>query len=216
MTYQAVLFDLDGTLLNTLEDLADSMNAAVGRLGFPPHPLEAYNYFVGDGIVNMARRALPENHRDDATTARCVDLMRQIYTEHWHDKTVPYPGIPELLDALAARGLRMAILSNKPHDFTVLCVEKLLPSWSFDTVQGVSETVPPKPDPTGARAVAARLGLPPGAFLYLGDTNTDMQTANASGMFAVGACWGFRPPEELRANGAQALIETPAQLLDLL
>jgi len=216
VSYRAVLLDLDGTLLDTLEDLADSMNAAVGRLGFPPHPVAAYRYFVGDGVVNMALRALPEDHRDEATVARCVEEMRRIYAEHWADKTRPYPGVPELLDALAERGVGTAVLSNKPDDSTRLCVAKLLPRWRFDAVLGVSEAVPPKPDPTGVRRIAAQLGVPPAEFLYLGDTNTDMQTATEAGMFAVGALWGFRTADELLASGAKVLIERPGDLLGLL
>ena len=216
VSYRAVLFDLDGTLLDTLEDLADSMNAALQQLGFPPHPLAPYKYFVGDGVTNLVMRALPEAHREEATVAQAVGLMRSHYAEHWADKTRPYPGVPELLDALGARGVRMAVLSNKPDDSTKLCVAKLLPSWRFDAVIGASKAVPPKPDPTGVREVVARLGVPVEEFLYLGDTNTDMQTANAAGMFAVGALWGFRPAEELREAGARALIERPADLLKLL
>jgi len=211
-----VLFDLDGTLLDTLEDLADSMNAALRQLGFPPHPLEPYKYFVGDGVVNLVARALPEGHRDETTVARAVELMRSIYGEHWADKTRPYPGVPELLDALVERGVKMAVLSNKPNDSTQLCVAKLLPNWRFDAVIGQSKTIPPKPDPSGVREIVARLGVPVEQFLYLGDTNTDMQTANAAGMFPVGALWGFRPAEELREAGARVLIERPGDLLGLL
>jgi len=216
VNYRAVLFDLDGTLLDTLEDLADSTNAALAQLGFPPHPLDAYRYFVGDGVTNLIVRTLPEAHRDEATVGRTMDLMRRIYGEHWADKTRPYPGVPELLGALAARGVKMAVLSNKPDDSTKLCVAKLLPHWRFDAVIGQSTTVPPKPDLAGVRQIVATLGVPVGQFLYLGDTNTDMQTANAAGMFAVGALWGFRTAEELRAAGAKVLIEKPTELLDLL
>lgn len=211
-----MLFDLDGTLLDTLEDLANSTNAALSQLGFPPHPIDAYRYFVGDGVRNLILRTLPEAHRDEATVAKAVDLMRRIYGEHWADKTRPYPGVPELLDALAERGVKVAVLSNKPDDTTKLCVARLLPRWRFDAVIGQSKSVPPKPDLAGVRAVVAQLAVPAEQFLYLGDTNTDMQTANAAGMFAVGALWGFRPADELREAGAKMLIERPADLLDLL
>lgn len=211
-----MLFDLDGTLLDTLEDLADSTNAALAQLGLPPHPLDAYRYFVGDGVRNLILRTLPEGHRDEATVAKAVELMRSIYAEHWADKTRPYPGVPELLDAVAGRGVKMAVLSNKPDDSTRQCVEKLLPRWRFDAVVGQSKAVPPKPDLAGVRQIVADLGVPVEQFLYLGDTNTDMQTANAAGMFAVGALWGFRTAEELREAGARVLIEEPANLLKLL
>lgn len=211
-----MLFDLDGTLLDTLEDLADSTNAALRQLGFPPHPTDAYRYFVGDGVTNLILRTLPEAHRDEPTVARAVDLMRRLYGEHWADKTRPYPGVPELLDALVARGVKMAVLSNKPHESTLLCVDRLLPRWRFHAVIGQSKAVPPKPDLAGVRTIIAQLGVPAEQFLYLGDTNTDMATANAAGMFAVGVLWGFRPADELREAGARVLIARPTDLLDLL
>ena len=216
MTDRAILFDLDGTLLDTLDDLADATNAALARQGLPAHPVEEFKYFVGDGMRNLILRTLPEASRDEATLARTIDAFREEYGRNWADKTRPYPGVADLLDAITERGVPKAILSNKPHEFTQLCVGKLLPDWSFEIVQGVSETTPPKPDPSGALRIADELGVPPARFLYVGDTNTDMQTATAAGMFAVGVTWGFRPAAELTANGAQTLIDTPAELLDLL
>jgi len=216
MAYKAVLFDLDGTLLDTLEDLADSMNVVLRRFGFPEHPVEPYKYFVGDGVDNLVLRTLPEAHRDPATVQLCMAAMREEYARRWADKTHPYDGIPELLDALTARGIRMAVLSNKPDDFTKLCVARLLPRWRFGLVAGMRPSGPKKPDPAGARAAAEHFGLRPAEVLYLGDTNTDMQTAVAAGMFPVGALWGFRTADELVANGAKVLIEKPLDLLQLL
>ena len=216
MKYKAVLFDLDGTLLDTLEDLADSMNAVLSGFGFPRRPVAAYRYFVGDGMRMLALRALPESHRDGGTLDEAIERMRAQYARRWDNKTRPYPGIDELLDALAERGVAAAVLSNKPDEFTKLCVSKLLPDWRFEAAQGVSERCPPKPDPAGAMAVSERMGVPPGQFLYLGDTNTDMRTANAAGMFPVGAAWGFRTPDELRESGAAAVIDHPMDLLELL
>jgi len=216
MSYKAVLFDLDGTLLDTLEDLADATNEVMATLGFPTHPIDAFRYFVGDGMKNLLLRCLPEARRDEATLAQAIGMFREAYGRNWADKTRPYDGVPELLDALTGRGVPMAVLSNKPHEFTKLCVARLLPRWAFAAVQGVSETNPPKPDPGGARAITEHLGVAPAEFLYVGDTNTDMKTAAAAGMFAVGVTWGFRPPEELLANGARALIDTPSELLALL
>jgi phosphoglycolate phosphatase len=216
MNFRAVLFDLDGTLLDTLDDLADSTNLALRQLGLPPHPVESYKYFVGDGIDNLARRAAPEDRRDRATLDECVKLTRENYSARWAEKTRPYDGIPDLLEALTERGIPMAVFSNKPDEFTQLCVARLLPDWRFDTVLGAVPTRPKKPDPAGALQIAKRLQLDPAAMVYLGDTDTDMQTAVAAGMFPVGALWGFRTAEELRGNGARVLIERPGDLLRIL
>jgi len=216
MPYDAVLFDLDGTLLDTLADLADSGNWALGQLGFAEHPTESYKYFVGDGVENLARRALPAGRSDAATVARCAELVREAYARRWAEKTRPYRGIPELLDALVMRGMPMAVLSNKPDDFTRLCVERLLPRWRFAEIVGARASLARKPDPAGALLIAERLGVAPAEVLYLGDTNTDMQTAVAAGMFPVGALWGFRTADELTASGAQRLVGSPRELVELL
>ena len=216
MGCQAVLFDLDGTLLDTLEDLADSVNAVLRRLGFPEHPAEAYKYFVGQGFPVLAERALPPGERSPARIAECVAQAKAEYGRRWSRLTRPYPGIPPLLDELAGRGVRLAILSNKPHEFTVEMVRHFLPRWRFEAVLGGRAGVPAKPDPTTSLEVCARLGLPPARVAYVGDSGTDMQTARRAGMYAVGVLWGFREREELLADGAQVLIERPAGLLPLL
>ena len=213
MKFKAVLFDLDGTLLNTLNDLADSMNATLGRLGFPEHPADAYRYFVGDGVGELCRRALPRDGADEATIKKAVVMMREEYGRRWNQKTRPYVGVPELLEELTGRRVKMAVLSNKPDDFTKLCVKQLLGSWRFDVVKGLDENIRKKPDPSGALLVARTLGMVPADFVYLGDTNTDMQTAVAAGMFPAGALWGFRTAEELTASGARVLIAKPMELL---
>lgn len=214
--YQAVLFDLDGTLLDTVQDLADSVNIVLDRLGFPRHNIQAYKYFVGDGVEELARRALPEDHRDQATVARSTAAIREEYSKRWANNTRPYKGIPELLDALTADSVPMAILSNKPDDSTKITVARLLPKWRFDRIVGASPSVAMKPHPGAALAIAHSLNIPPAAFLYLGDTGTDMKTARAAGMYPVGALWGFRTAEELTESGAKRIIEHPGQLLDLL
>jgi len=213
---RAVLFDLDGTLLNTLEDLADSANGALGELGFPGHPVDSYRYFVGDGMENLVRRVLPKDHRDAATFARLLELTRREYSNRWSTKTQPYPGIPDFLDWLAGHCVPMAVLSNKPHEFTRLCVTSLLPRWSFQVIQGATPTLPKKPDPAAALAIASTMGVSPAVMLYLGDTNTDMRTAISAGMFPVGALWGFRTAEELTASGARVLVETPLEVARLI
>jgi len=216
VTWKAVLFDLDGTLLDTLDDLADSMNAALESLGFPGYDAPAYRYFVGGGLDTMARNVLPENHWHPVTIDKCVARFREEYAARRLDKTRPYDGVPDLLDTLAARGIRLAVLSNKPDDFTRQLVTDLLPARRFEVIMGACAELPTKPDPTSALLVADRMHLEPPNFLYLGDSNIDMQTANAAGMFPVGVLWGFRDESELRQTGARALLREPTELLGLL
>jgi phosphoglycolate phosphatase len=215
--FKAVLFDLDGTLLDTIEDLTDSMNAALARLGFPGHSSEACKQLVGEGVEHFAVGALPsEAGRDEAMVERCVGLMREEYRKRWAAKTRPYDGIAELLDALVGRGLGLAVLSNKADDFTKMMVSYFLPEWRFETVVGARPGVARKPDPAPALRVAEELGLAPGEIMFLGDSKTDMETARAAGMFPVGALWGFRSAEELLASGARNLIRRPDEFLGLI
>jgi len=216
MPYKAILFDLDGTLLNTLEDLGDAANRVLAARGFPTHTLDEYRYFIGNGTATLITRALPQGKRNDDTIRACLKAFREDYGRNWKVKTKPYDGITEMLDELTVRGLKTAVLSNKSHEFTKRCVAHLLPNWTFDMVLGHRNTVPLKPDPAGALQVAERLNIAPREFLYLGDSGVDMKTAMAAGMFPVGVLWGFRPAEELRKNGARALIERPSELLNLL
>ncbi|OGR03549.1 MAG: HAD family hydrolase [Deltaproteobacteria bacterium RIFOXYD12_FULL_50_9] len=215
-TIEAVIFDLDGTLLDTLADLADSVNRVLLGKGLPDHPLDAYRYFVGEGATMLIRRALPKSHQDEATIQAFLNCFIADYSKNWHVSTRPYPGIPEMLTQLASRDLQLAVLSNKPDDFTKLCVTRFLPATGFAAVFGQRPETARKPDPAGALAIARLLDLPPAAFLYLGDTGIDMETAKVAGMFAVGATWGFRPAAELLQHGAQEVINHPAELINLL
>ena len=216
MKFKAVLFDLDGTLLDTIEDLTDSMNIVLNRLGFSGHSADTCKKFVGDGVEMFALRALPETHRHEKTVTACVAGLREEYRKRWSLKTRPYVGIPELLDGLTKRNLKLSVLSNKPDDSTKEMVAELLPKWHFDPVFGALTSVPKKPDPTLALEISRELDVPPEEFLYLGDTATDMITATATGMFPVGALWGFRTAEELRVSGAEAIVEYPTDVLELL
>ncbi len=216
MSIKGVCFDLDGTLLDTLADLADSMNRTLERHGLPTHPVEAYKTFVGNGLTVLVRRAAPAAEGDDDLARQLIDGMRAEYAKRWAERTRPYDGVPEMLNALEARGVAMGILSNKPHDFTELCVAELLPHWKFQVVLGVSETTPAKPDPTGLKNLCSEMGLDRSEFLYVGDTNTDVETAKAGGLVAVGVLWGFRGADELTAAGADTLIAHPVELLELL
>lgn len=216
MPVRGCLFDLDGTLINSLEDLANSTNYALMERGFPVHPLDDYRYMVGNGVTLLCERALPPYAR----TPEQVRTLRQIYQahymEHGMDMTRPYPGITGMLLQLKARKLRMAVLTNKPHDAAVAIVERMFGPDMFDVIIGQREGRPIKPDPTTAFEAIELMGLQPGECAYLGDSGVDMQTAEAAGVRGVGVLWGFRDADELMDNGASALIRSPEELLPLL
>jgi phosphoglycolate phosphatase len=212
--FQAILFDLDGTLLDTLADIARAANAGLKELGFPTHPVENYKRFVGDGAGCLARRVLPADHQNDQTVKRCRDIIRDEYAKCWADNTKPYPGVPELLDELQARGVPMAVLSNKPDEATRAVVKGYFPDCCFRVVRGAMPSVPIKPDPAGALLIAEELDIQARRFVYLGDTDTDMRTAVAAGMFPAAALWGFRTADELTANGAKVLLKKPQEVLN--
>ena len=216
MKFKAVVFDLDGTLLDTLEDLADSMNNVLAKNNYPIHKVELYKYFVGNGIRNLVERTFPEGKRNNENVDRGLSAMREEYSSRWSNKTKPYIGIAEMLSALVDEGLKITILSNKPDDFTKLMVKKLLPDWNFKLVFGERHGINKKPDPAGALEIAHTLGVQPRECLYLGDTGVDMQTAVSAGMYPAGVLWGFRKAEELVENGARILIANPTDVLDLL
>jgi phosphoglycolate phosphatase len=211
-----LIFDLDGTLLDTLDDLADSGNAALDALGLPQHPVDAYRYFVGLGIEELVRRMLPESRRDPATLQEATGLTAGEYKRRWKDKTRPYEGVPELLEDLRRRGLPVCVLSNKPQVYTDLTVAEFFPGRPFAIVRGARPEVPNKPHPAGALALAGELGLTPGAVVFVGDSATDMRTARGAGMLPVGVLWGFRDAAELTENGARHLIDRPDRLLTVL
>ncbi len=216
MKYKAIIFDLDGTLLDTIKDLALTVNAVLKRNSFREHPVEAYRYFVGDGIEKLVQRAFPAESiagRKELTVF--VNAVIEEYSRRWSDHTVPYPGVPGLLNYLERRQIPKAIFTNKPHQFALLTVEKLLPEWSFAEVCGITDGMPRKPDPFGAMQIAETLRLNPREIIYLGDTDTDMRTAIAGGFYPVGALWGFRQKEELLAGGAQKLADSPADVIEL-
>ena len=216
MNYKAVIFDLDGTLLNTLEDIADSANFVLSQFGFPQHNLQTYKYFVGEGIEKLVRRALPKEKNEENFIAQCITLMREEYSKRWANKTLPYPEVPKILDILTSRKIKMAILSNKPDDFTNEMVTKFFLKWQFSIIQGEKPFVPKKPDPSAALGIAEKLKLPPHRFLFLGDSEVDMKTALAAGMYPVGVLWGFRTAEELIAGGAKVLIKNSEDLISII
>jgi len=211
MPIRAVIFDLDGTLLNTLDDLADAANAVLSALGYPVHPVERYKQFVGDGVAMLIKRALPADAAADEQKA--LDLMHVEYKARLHGKTRPYPGIPALLDALRARNIAMAVLSNKLDRFARATVEDFFGRWPWAAIMGESQRYPRKPDPAGALAIAEKLGIPPAQFLFVGDSPMDMACALGAGMTPVGVTWGFRARPTLEAAGGKIFIDAPIDLL---
>lgn len=207
------IFDLDGTLLNTLRSLANSFNRALSELGFPTHPVQDYRYFIGDGQRKCIERILPRHACTEDNISRMMRTQEADYTLSWQEDAAPYDGILPLLEELHAAGLPLAVLSNKNHPFTVQCVEHFFPNIRFDRVMGFSEAIPHKPDPTGALAVAEGFGLEPAEIAFVGDTRTDMTTAVASGMVGVGVLWGFREQRELNEAGARHIIGYPPELI---
>ena len=214
--FSAVLFDLDGTLANSLYDIADAMNRTLLRFDCSIYDYESYRYFVGRGLKDLVIQCLPEERRGEKEVDEVLAVMMEEYGKSYVDKTVLYDGIPELLDALVAKDYKLTVLSNKADELTQQVAEHLLSDWPFDIILGATEHFPRKPAADSALHIAGELGVAPENMLYLGDTNIDMQTANAAGMYAVGVTWGFRPRKELEENGAKMIIDFPLDLLKII
>ncbi len=237
--HRAVLFDLDGTLADTLATIANVANFALRSLALPEHPIAAYKQFVGDGIVELCWRVLPRGgeatgaiggagdrlvtpQADDRHTAERLALHAELlarararYATHYLDGARLYGGIAELLAALAQRGARLGVLSNKPDALTKRSIEGLGIAAYFTVIAGQRDEQPPKPDPAGAFAIAQELGVAPSEVLYVGDTSTDMETARRAGFAAVGVRWGFRSEQELVEHGARWIVSHPREILAL-
>jgi len=212
--FAAVVFDLDGTLADTLQDLADATNWGLSQLGFPVHPLPSYRYMVGAGRTELCRRALPVDRQD--LVEKLATMMTDYYAKHCFDTTRPYPGIIELLRKLAGDGIKLAVLSNKPQSFVELTMKTLFGDFHFDQVLGDGPELPRKPDPSGALLIAKRLGIATDRFAYVGDTSIDMETANRAGMYAIGVSWGFRERQELMDSGAKVIVITCDELYEVI
>lgn len=212
MKFKAVIFDMDGTLLDTLEDIGYSANRVLEKRGLPLHSIDSYRYFVGEGARKLMQYVLPGETAEDSLLEECLGDFLEVYAKNWNHHTRLYEGIDELLEYLQKQSIERSILSNKPDDFTKLAYDEFLSTWEFGIVMGTSDSTPSKPDPAGALRIAEKLGLLPEEILLLGDTRIDMQTAEAAGMYGVGATWGFRPRDELIRFGAKALVDRPVDL----
>ncbi len=211
--FGAAIFDLDGTLIDSLVDIANAANEVLIEHGRDAVPIERYRTLVGDGVGVLMERLIPEVATDPALLATCTSSFARHYEEHWNKTSKPYEGIPLLLKSLSAIGMPMAVLSNKPDGFTRRCIDYFFPTIAFAVVLGHSERFPKKPHPASSLWLADFLGTPADRIAYVGDTNTDMKTAVAAGFFAMGVAWGFRTREELYQSGARVVYDQPSQLL---
>ena len=210
--YRAAIFDLDGTLLNTLEDLADSGNELLAAYGKPPHSVQEYRYLVGNGWRKLIERILPDASPKQIDEA--LVLYKAIYDKCLTGKTKPYDGIPEMISALQAKGVRLAVCTNKHISAAEVLLQKYFPAGVFDAVEGDCSGIPRKPDPTHVNILLEKLDVLPEETVYLGDSGVDMQTATNARVLPVGALWGFRDKDELLENGAKILLSNPMELLD--
>lgn len=207
------MFDLDGTLLNTLSDIASSVNEILARNDYPQHPLQAYAIMVGNGFPTLIRRALPADRMPDAQRLdKLVAYARQIYQERMLEDTIPYPGIIQALHTLASRDYSLSVLSNKPDNLTKALIRHFFPEIPFSLVTGGSADFPLKPDPSMALHMLETIKIRPENCVYAGDSCVDMETAHRAAMPSLGAAWGFRGGEELAECGASRVINHPYQI----
>ncbi len=212
---KAVIFDLDGTLADTLADLADSCNFALSSCGFPNHPLEKYKYFVGNGIPKLTEKIIPEDKLNEENHKRVYTAFLNRYSEHYVDKTVPYDGILTTLNSLKESGCKIAVVSNKAQEMCEKVINKLFGN-IFDAVVGKREDYPAKPDPTLTLNTVASLKVNPDECVFIGDSGVDMKTATNSGIKSIGVLWGFRTKEELLENNANYLAAFPEEIIDII
>ncbi len=209
----AVVFDLDGTLLDTLDDIASSANRVLAAHGFPARDREAYRGFVGDGSAVLMTRALPPDRRSEEDVRAAFQAFLEDYGRNWHNATRPYEGIVDLLRRLRARGIGLAVVTNKPHRFAGIMVAHYFGDFPFHPILGQVQGIPKKPHPGQALDAAAALGATPETCVFLGDSAVDMETARRAGMTPIGAAWGFRTRRELLEAGAAAVIDHPLDML---
>lgn len=212
---KAALFDLDGTLTNSLKDLATAVNFAITKNGYPEQPLEKFNMFVGDGMLKMVERAIAPSTVSDERLLFLKEEFMGYYSNHYADYTTSYDGVPELLIALKNKGIKIAVVTNKDTDMAIALLNKVYGNM-FDYVIGKQDGLAAKPAPDSTFMAMKALGVEPDECVFLGDSGVDMQTAVNSGATAVGVTWGFRSKEELMANGAQHIIDVPNELINIL
>ncbi len=211
MAYTSVIFDLDGTLVDTLVDLADTCNEVLDYYHFPTHPTTAFKTFVGDGLQMLIKRILPVDTAE-RVLLQCCESFTLLYSQNWKRNSCPYEGISDMLSALNKHNVKLAVLSNKPHEFAKLFVEEFFPAGLFSIVYGQRNGFPKKPDPTVALGIASQFGSRPEDTLFVGDSGLDIQTGKAAGMSTAGVSWGFRGAKELADNDADTIVHNPLEL----
>lgn len=211
---KTIIFDLDGTLIDSLEDIAVCMNKVLEELNLPIHKIDDYKYFVGSGVDVLVNNALKDSSQEIKNEV--LKRFKKEYDQQLHAKTKPYEGIYELLDELKKLDYNLAVLSNKPHDFTIAYVDYLFKDYNFKEVHGQKQEVPRKPDPIGAINIAKALNIPCSEIFFVGDTMVDMQTAKSANMKAIGVLWGFRDEKELRDFGADFIVSNPLEILKII
>lgn len=212
MKTELVIFDLDGTLVNTIADLATASNYALAACGYPTHHISAYPFYVGNGITKLIERALPSEARNDDEIERVKRIFREYYDEHLTDASEPYPGIPELLHELRFRDVKLAVVSNKYQSAVERIIERLFPGIEWVAIIGQKPGIPTKPDPSMVFQVLLKSPVSKGAVMFVGDSGVDMETATRAGVESVGVTWGFRPESELTEYNADNIINSPSLL----
>lgn len=208
------IFDLDGTLLNTIYDLGEACNYALRKLGFNQHPIPAYNYMVGNGVRKLIERTQPD--ADVKIVDELLELFKEYYDIHCMDDTKPYTGIPELLQELTDKGVAIAVASNKYQEAAIRIVKHYFPDIPFVSIQGQQDGRPTKPDPSIVFSILTEHPTPKSEVLYIGDSGVDMETARRACVESVGVSWGFRPISELRNALADNIVSSPSEILKLL
>ncbi len=215
MNIKGVIFDLDGTLLDTIADLAYSVNNVLARYGYYQHPVEAYMHFIGDGMQMLITRAVGENVSDE-TIAHLVSELKEEYAKNWKRQTKPYPGMHKLLQLLSHKKIKISVFSNKAHEFTITMVTHYFPDITFDVILGLQDSIPRKPDPYGALFIARSMGIEPSKIAMIGDSATDIQMAHTCGMYSIGVSWGYRPVTLLAQLNPHYIAYSAADILDFI
>lgn len=211
---KTVIFDLDGTLLDSIEDIASSMNKVLESLQLPTHKIEDYKHFVGGGVDILVENALSNQSKE--IKDEVIKRFKIEYDGKLHSKTLPYDGIYELLDELKKLDINLAVLSNKPHEFTVSYVNHFFKNYNFKEIHGQKKDVPKKPDPKAALDIVKCLDSSCENTYFIGDTKIDMQTAKSANMTAIGVLWGFRDEKELKEHGADFIVKEPLEIINII